>query len=168
MHAARCEGSPPTAIDSGLASAHGVDRRRAAGAKAAAAGRVGRAGEVAGEHEACPPGPGTDENRAAVYGWAGCCQSSMRRLLDDPPEVHDDHAVGEVLDDAEVVGDEEVGDAEVALQLDEEVEHLGLDALVQRRHRLVADDELRVGGERAGDRYALELAAGELVGEASA
>ncbi len=41
---------------------------------------------------------------------------------------------------------------------------MGLDRDVQSRNRLVADDELRVGGERPCDADALPLAAGELVG----
>ena len=48
------------------------------------------------------------------------------------------------------------------LQLDEQVEDRGLHGDVERRGRLVADDELRVAGERARDRDALLQAAGEL------
>ena len=33
-----------------------------------------------------------------------------RRLLDDPPEIHDDDPVRDVLDEAEIVTDEEVGE----------------------------------------------------------
>ena len=36
-------------------------------------------------------------------------------LLDDAAELHHGHLVGQVLDDAEVVGDEEVGEAELVL-----------------------------------------------------
>ena len=49
-----------------------------------------------------------------------------------------------------------------AWQLDEQVEDRGLHRDVERRGRLVADDELRVARERAGDRDALLEAAGEL------
>ena len=52
------------------------------------------------------------------------------------------------------------------LQLLEHVDHLRLNGHVQRRDRLVADDELRPGGQGAGDADALALAAGELVGVA--
>ena len=51
----------------------------------------------------------------------------------------------------------------LSLEVLEQVEHLGLDADVERRHRLVADDQRRVEHERAGDRDALALAAAELV-----
>ena len=66
-------------------------------------------------------------------------------------------------DDREVVRDEEIGQAELALQVAQQIEHLRLDRDVERGDRLVADDQLRVRRERAGDADALPLAAGELV-----
>ena len=65
-----------------------------------------------------------------------------------------------------VVGDEEIGQAELLLQVLQQVDHLGLDRHVERRHRLVADDQLGLDGERAGDADALALAAREFVREA--
>ena len=49
--------------------------------------------------------------------------------------------VAQVLDHAEVVADEQIGEAELAAQVHEQVEHLRLDRDVERRHRLVADQE---------------------------
>jgi hypothetical protein len=49
------------------------------------------------------------------------------------------------------------------LQVLQQVDDLRLDRDVERRDRLVADDELGLDGERAGDADALALAAGELV-----
>ena len=99
-----------------------------------------------------------------MYGCSGRANSSAAvRELDDLPEVHDRDPVGDVADDGEVVGDEEVGEPELLLQLDEQVQHLRLDRDVERRHRLVGDDELRLQDERAGDPDALALAAAELV-----
>ncbi len=72
-------------------------------------------------------------------------------------------AVGEVPHDRQVVGDEQVGHAELVLQVLEQVDHLRLHRHVERRHRLVADDDLRLQGQRPGDADALALAAGELV-----
>src|SRR6185437_5211086 len=86
-----------------------------------------------------------------------------RRLLDDAAEIHDGDAVGEVLDDAEIMADEEIGEAEGLAQLDEEVQHLRLDRDVERRHRLVADDEFRLHRQRPGDADAGALPAGELM-----
>ena len=84
--------------------------------------------------------------------------------LHQPAQVHDRDAVGDVAHDAEVVRDEQVGDPFLHLQLDEQVEDRGLHGHVERRGRLVADDEARIAGERAGDRDALLEAPGELVG----
>ena len=83
--------------------------------------------------------------------------------LGDPAEVHDRDPVADVLDDAHVVGDEDIGQAQLALELLEQVEDLRLDRHVERGHRLVAHDEVRLEDERPGDADALALATGELV-----
>ena len=72
-------------------------------------------------------------------------------------------ARGDVADDGEVVRDEEVGELELLLQLLEEIDDLCLDRHVERRDRLVRDDEIRIQRECAGEADALPLAAGELV-----
>ena len=53
--------------------------------------------------------------------------------------------------DRQVVGDEQVGQAELLLQILEQVDDLRLDRNVERRDRLVADDQLRRHRERASD-----------------
>src|SRR3954465_14701192 len=88
-----------------------------------------------------------------------------RPKLDGAAEVHDHHAVRDMADDVPIVGDEDVGGPEVVLQVLEQVEDLRLDRDVERRHRLVADDQLRIDRERTRDADALALAAGELVRE---
>ena len=85
------------------------------------------------------------------------------RLLDDRAEVHHADHVADVPHHREVVRDHHVGQPERVLQLLEQVDHLGLDRHVERRHRLVGDDQLRVERDRPGDADALALAAGELV-----
>jgi hypothetical protein len=59
--------------------------------------------------------------------------------------------------------DEEVGEAEFALQIAEEVDDLRADADVEGGDGLVEDEELGAEGEGAGDVDALALAAGEFV-----
>ena len=86
-----------------------------------------------------------------------------RRGLDDLAEVHDGDAVGHVLDNGEVVADEEQREAKLLLQVLQQVHDLRLDGNIEGRDRLIADDEIRFGGERAGNADALPLAAGELV-----
>ena len=85
------------------------------------------------------------------------------RELDDPPEIHDRDAARQVPHHAQVVRDEQIRELEAPLQLEQEVQDLRLDRHVERRHRLVGDDELRLERERARDADALALAAAELV-----
>ena len=68
--------------------------------------------------------------------------------------------------DIQVVRDEDVRQAELCLEVLEQVEDLRLHGDVERGDGLVADDELRVDGERARDPDPLALAAGELVRKA--
>ena len=67
--------------------------------------------------------------------------------------------VGDVAHDAQVVCDEHVAQPQIVLQLVEQVDHLRLDRDVQRRHRLVEQDQLRVHRQRARDPDPLALAA---------
>ena len=66
-------------------------------------------------------------------------------------------------DDGEVVGDEQVGEAALAAQVDQQIEDLRLDRHVQRRGRLVQQHDLGLQDQGAGDRHPLPLAARELV-----
>ena len=86
-----------------------------------------------------------------------------RPVLDDLALRHHADAVGDAPDDAEVVGDEQDRHAEARLQLLQERQDLRLHGDVERRRRLVCDEQLRLIGERHGDHHALALAAGELV-----
>ena len=100
----------------------------------------------------------------SVYGCRG---SSKKRVdvaqLDHAPCVHDDHAVGELGDQAEVVRDED--DRGVCLPLGrlDHLHDLSLDRHVERRRRLVGDEHRRRVGNRHGDHPALPHASRELV-----
>ena len=145
-------------------------RLEAASPEDAPARRVDRARKVALQHD---PGPllltlwirdrHGREQGVRVRVERGRVDHLARRGLDDVAEVHDRDAVRDLPDDREVVGDEEVGDPELALEVPQEVEDLGLDRDVERRDRLVADDQLRLERDRPGDPDPLALAAGELV-----
>ena len=63
----------------------------------------------------------------------------------------------------QIVRDEQVGQAEPLLQIEQQVHHLRLHRHVERRDRLVADDERRFERQRAGHADALALAAAEFV-----
>ena len=59
------------------------------------------------------------------------------------PSLHHQHAVGDRAHHAQVVRDEQVGDAEPVAEIGEQIEDLGADRDVERRHRLVEDDQRR-------------------------
>ena len=64
--------------------------------------------------------------------------------LTEVAQVHDHDTVAEVLDHAQVVGDEEVGQTLLIPELVQELEDLCLHRYVQRRYRFIADAEVRV------------------------
>ena len=89
-----------------------------------------------------------------------------RALLDDPPQVHDRHAVGDVPRQPEVVGDDEDRDVGLAHQAQHQREDLAAHRGVEARDRLVGHEQARLEHHRPGDDHALALAAGDLVGVA--
>src|SRR6266513_199703 len=148
-----------------LAAGLGV---QTAGVEPAAGRRVDRARDVARQDDPLPPqlrvrDRHRREQRLRVRMLGVAEQLFGLRQFHDLPEVHDGDPVADVLHDRQVVRDEQVRQPELLLQLLQEVEHLRLDAHVQRRDRLVGDDELGIDGEGAGDADALPLAAAELV-----
>lgn len=80
-------------------------------------------------------------------------------FLHDAAVLHDDHAVGDLLDHSEVVADEETRKAVALLQPGEKVEHLRAHGRVEGRHRLVGDDKGGPTDDGARDCHALALAA---------
>ena len=59
--------------------------------------------------------------------------------------------------------DEQIGQAEIALELLQKIHDLRAHAGVESGNRFIGHDELRLQGERAGDADALPLASGEFV-----
>src|SRR5262245_56320516 len=68
-----------------------------------------------------------------------------------------------MANDREIVGYEQIGQAEVALQAGEQVQYLRLDRYIQGADRLVGDDEVGIERQRTRDADALPLTAAELV-----
>ena len=90
--------------------------------------------------------------------------SSRRADLHDPALVEHGDAVGHRQRLALVVGDEDEGDAERLLQRLQLVLHLLAQLEVERAERLVEQQHLGLVDQRAGQRDALALAAGQLAG----
>jgi hypothetical protein len=81
-----------------------------------------------------------------------------RAFLDDEAAMEHVYAVDDLSHDGEVVRDEQVREPELLAQRAEQVQDLCLNRDVERRHGLVADDQLRLDRERARDRDSLSLA----------
>jgi hypothetical protein len=79
--------------------------------------------------------------------------------------VHDNDPIGGAGDEAEVVGDQHDACAGHLTGGFEHLEHLRLDRDVERRGRLVGNDQVRGVGDRHRDHCSLAHAAGELVRE---
>src|SRR6185312_13467427 len=55
------------------------------------------------------------QQRARIGMRLRCEQAGAAALFDDAAEIHDRDAIGEMLHDSEIMADEEVSDAELAL-----------------------------------------------------
>ena len=86
-----------------------------------------------------------------------------RAVLDDPPALHDGDAGADLQRLVEIVADEDDGALQLPLQLEQLVLQLGADQRIERRERLVHQQDRRVGGEGARQADALLHAAGQLV-----
>ena len=91
----------------------------------------------------------------------------IRQLADRSP-VHDRDSCGEVLDDRQIMGDEQVGQTTFRLSVHQQIHDLGLHRDIQGGDGLVGHEELGIHAERPGDGDTLPLPSGELVGEALA
>ena len=85
------------------------------------------------------------------------------RRFHDFAEIHHHHPMADVLHHRQVMRDEEIRDAALLLQILEQIDDLRLHRNVQRAHRFVADDQLRLDRQRAGDADALALPAAEFM-----
>ena len=88
-----------------------------------------------------------------------------RSRLQQPALVDDEDLVGEQGRLLGVVGDEDGGQARLALQAAQLAAQFLADRGVERAERLVEQHQPRLEGERPGERDALPLAAGQLAGQ---
>ena len=102
--------------------------------------------------------------RVGMFLLVPRCEDVLRRAgLHHRAAVHHGDAVGQPRDDADVVADQHGRDAELGLQLRQQVHDLGLDRGVEARGRLVGDQERRLAGQRHGDHGPLAHAARQAV-----
>ena len=141
----------------------------AAGMESAAGRRINGRRHVAGKAEPHHSGFGIRHGHGGKKRLSVGVQRVFVKLVaggdfHEAAEVHDADAVADMPDDAEIVGNEEIGKSELFLEVLEKVDYLGLDRDVERGYRLVADDEFGVEGQRARKADPLALPAAELVG----
>ena len=79
-------------------------------------------------------------------------------------QVHDPDLVAHEPAGGQVVGDVDVGQAELVLEVQHQLQDLRADRHVQRGDGRVGDDQLRLGDQRPGDHHALLLSAGDVLG----
>jgi len=80
-----------------------------------------------------------------------------------PAVAHDDDAIGDIGHHPEIMGDEQHRAADLVADIPEQGKHLRLRRHVERRRRLVGDDQLRLERDGHGDDDALALAARQAV-----
>lgn len=147
-----------------------VNRNRAARGKPTAFRQVHWAWQVALQSRAAAPpamlwrkrGRGSDQRlgvRMARRGKDPC----RRCALEDLAQIHHRDLVADVAHDAKVMTDEQIGQPSFALHTADQVQHLHLHRHVQRRDRLVKDDQVGFGRQRARQSDPLPLPALELV-----
>ena len=141
----------------------------AAGVETASPGGMHRRGHIPFEnlrlHIHLGVRRGNRREKALSVGMPGVpVQLTRCGLFHDSAQVHHHDAVRHVLHHRKIVGHEEQREAEILLEIDEQVENLGLNREIQSGHRLVAHDEGGVGGQGPGDADSLALSPGELVG----
>ena len=115
-------------------------------------------GAMAGEPRR---GLGPPLRRRPYLGRRRCSRSCDRLRRFDPPGAQPHHAVA-ALRQREIVGDQHQRGAALRVPGEQELDDLAAGRLVEIAGRLVGDQDRRIRRERAGERDALLLAAGEL------
>ena len=82
-------------------------------------------------------------------------------------QIHDHDPIAQQPHHVEIVRDKEVGHAQLASQVVEELQNPGLYGDVEGRGRLVQDEHSRLKGNGTGNVHPGQLATGELVGKAA-
>ena len=86
-----------------------------------------------------------------------------RAIFDELTGAHDGNVGGELRDNREAVGDQEIGKVKFLLEFLKKEENLGADGDIEGGDGFVSNDERGAENQGASDANALALAAGELV-----
>src|SRR5262249_41733503 len=120
--------------------------------------------------------PFLDRRIGDRHGLEQCPRVRMQRIavqlitvgeLDHLAKVHDRDTMAQVTDNAEIMGNEEVGEVELVAEIFEEIDDLCLDGHVERRDCLVANNKFGPQRERTCNTDALALSTAHFVGVAA-
>jgi hypothetical protein len=137
---------------------------RAPGVEPAAGRDPRRVGRLTGENDRLDRRLGQHRHQRPGVRVAGVREHLLRGShLDDPPEVHDGEAVGDVPGQAEIVSDHQSGQSELIAQPQQQREDLASYRRVERGHWLVGDEHARLEHQRPRDDDPLALPAGQLM-----
>ena len=67
------------------------------------------------------------------------------------PQIHNTYNIRDITYNRKVMGNENIGEAQIFLQLFEQFDNLRLNRNIQSGNRLIADNQFRVAGKRAGN-----------------
>ena len=142
----------------------------AAWVEAAARGRIEGARNLAGDDDflALFIGMGRQgggKQRLCVGMQRFVAQLVAGALLHDLAKVHDDDIGAQVQDGREVMGDEQITETQLLLQVLQQIHNLGADGDIQRRNWFVEDDKTGVQRQGSGNGDALSLSAAEFMRE---
>ena len=141
---------------------------RTTGMETAPRRRVDRVGRIAGQRRGlgAPVGVHRRHRRQQRLGIrvAGPLVDVVDGAdFDDLSEIHDQHAVGDILHHIQIMGDEDIRESQLPLQIQEQVENLRLDRFVERGNRFIEDQQPGLQGQGTGDIHPLALSAGKLM-----
>ena len=77
--------------------------------------------------------------------------------------MHDENPMGERAHDFQIMADKQIAQTPFGLQPSQQINDLGLHRTIERAGRLVQNDEFGVQNQRAGNRNALALTAGQFM-----
>src|SRR4051812_39593466 len=83
--------------------------------------------------------------------------------LDNRAQIHDSHAVADMLDNRKIMRDEEVSDPMTLLEILKQIDYLSLDRNIEGAHRLIANDQFWLHRQCPRNADSLPLAAAEFV-----
>ena len=120
--------------------------------------RSGRTGHIARQQDSFPlrfnfriGNWNRRQQRLCIWMFGGGEKLIHGRQFRDLAQIHYRHLIGEMPNHRQIVTDEPICQAESILQFFKQVDHLGLDGNIQRGDWLIADDQVRVKREGAGN-----------------